>query len=302
MTAIVVSRFRSRPGLKTSCTVAEATTLEMRNKIMASINTNSSSMAALRTLTSTQKNLASVQSQLETGLRVNSAKDAPATFVIAQGMRADIGALNSVSEGIAFGQATIGMAMAAATEISNQLTSLKQLATQAKNEGLDGAVIQGQIDATLAQIDTITSTSAFNGVNLLTATAATLNVPTGLGATDQVSFTNVDLTSTTGLALNTVDATDTANLDTHIATIDAAITTVGAALTSIGTFSSRLDDQAEFTTLLTDTMKEGLGVLVDADMAEVAAELQAIQTKEQLNIQSLSIANAAPQSILALFR
>ena len=269
---------------------------------MASINTNSSSMAALRTLTSTQKNLASVQSQLETGLRVNSAKDAPATFVIAQGMRADIGALNSVSEGIAFGQATIGMAMAAATAISDQLTSLKQLATQAKNEGLDGAVIQDQIDATLAQIDTITSTSAFNGVNLLTATAATLNVPTGLGATDQVSFTNVDLTSTTGLALNTVDATDTANLDTHIATIDAAIATVGAALTSIGTFSSRLDDQAEFTTLLTDTMKEGLGVLVDADMAEVAAELQAIQTKEQLNIQSLSIANAAPQSILALFR
>ncbi|MBO0334056.1 hypothetical protein J0X12_10545 [Sneathiella sp. CAU 1612] len=269
---------------------------------MASINTNSASMAALRTLNMTQNALGKVQSQLETGLRVNSAKDAPATFVIAQGMRADIGALNAVSEGISFGQATIGMAMAGATSISDQLTTLKGLVTQAKNEGLDGSVIQDQVTEVLAQIDAITSTSAFNGVNLLTATATTLTVATGLGAADNVTFTNVDLTSTTGLALNTVDATDTANLDTHLATIDAAIATVGGALTSIGTFASRLDDQGEFTQLLTDTMKEGLGVLVDADMAEVAAELTALQTKEQLNINSLSIANSAPQSILALFR
>jgi flagellin len=176
------------------------------------------------------------------------------------------------------------------------------LFTQAKNEGLDGSVIQGQVVEVLAQIDAITSTSAFNGVNLLTATATTLTVATGLGASDNVAFSNIDLTSTTGLSLNTIDATDTANLDTHIATIDAAITTVGSALTSIGTFSSRLDDQAEFTQLLTDTMEEGLGVLVDADMAEVSAELTALQTKEQLNIQSLSIANSAPQTILALFR
>ena len=269
---------------------------------MASINTNSASMAALRTLTSTQNALGNVQSQLETGLRVSSAKDAPATFVIAQGMRADIGALNAVGEGIAFGQATIGMAMAGATSISDQLTTLKGLVTQAKNEGLDGSIIQDQVTEVLAQIDAITSTSAFNGVNLLTATATTLTVPTGLGATDNVTFTNVDLTSTTGLALNTVDASDSANLDTHLATIDAAIATVGGALTSIGTFASRLDDQAEFTQLLTDTMEEGLGVLVDADMAEVSAKLTALQTKEQLNIQSLSIANSAPQTILALFR
>ena len=227
---------------------------------MASINTNAASMAALRTLSQTQNALGQVQSQLESGLRVSSAKDAPATFVIAQGMRADIGALNAIEEGIAFGQATIGMAMAGATSISNQLTTLKGLFTQAKNEGLDGSVIQGQVVEVLAQIDAITSTSAFNGVNLLTATATTLTVATGLGASDNVAFSNIDLTSTTGLSLNTIDATDTANLDTHIATIDAAITTVGSALTSIGTFSSRLDDQAEFTQLLTDTMEEGLGV------------------------------------------
>ncbi|WP_339631497.1 flagellin [uncultured Sneathiella sp.] len=269
---------------------------------MASINTNSASMAALRTLNMTQNSLGKVQSQLETGLRVNSAKDAPATFVIAQGMRADIGALNAVSEGIAFGQATIGMAMAGATAISDQLTTLKELATQAKNEGLDGSVIQDQVTEVLAQIDAITSTSAFNGVNLITATATTLTVPTGLGATDNVAFTNIDLSSTTGLALNTIDVSVIANNAADMATIDAAIASVGSALTSIGTFSSRLDDQGEFTQLLTDTMKEGLGVLVDADMAEVAAELTALQTKEQLNIQSLSIANSAPQTILALFR
>ena len=141
---------------------------------MSSINTNASSMAALRTLNATQNSLGNVQSQLETGLRVSSAKDAPATFVIAQGMRADIGALNAISEGISFGQATIGMAMAGATAISDQLTTLKGLFTQAKNEGLDASAIQDQVSEVLNQIDAITSTSAFNGVNLLTATAATV--------------------------------------------------------------------------------------------------------------------------------
>lgn len=257
-------------------------------------------MSALRLLTMTQKSLAQVQDQLSSGLKVNNAQDAPATFVIAQGMRGDIGALNAIREGIDFGIATNSMAVAGATAISDQLTTLKELATQAKNDGLDGTVLQAQVTQVLAQIDTIAGTSAFNGVNLLTATAATLTVPTGLAATDVISTSNTDLTSASGLSLGAIDVS--ADADAALTAIAAAETIVGNALVAFGNFGNRLDSQGEFTTLLTDTMKEGLGTLVDADMAEVSAQLTAIQTKEQLNIQSLSIANSAPQSILALFR
>ena len=86
------------------------------------------------------------------------------------------------------------------------------------------------------------------------------------------------------------------------AAIAGAKTAIGDILTELSSFSNRLDSQATFTQALTDTLEEGLGILVDANLAEVSAKLQSEQTKEQLGIQSLSIANAASQSILGLFR
>jgi flagellin len=87
-----------------------------------------------------------------------------------------------------------------------------------------------------------------------------------------------------------------------ILALETARDAVGTILTTLGTFSNRLESQAEFTQVLTDTLEEGLGILVDANLAEVSAKLQSEQTKEQLGIQSLSIANASSQSILGLFR
>jgi len=87
-----------------------------------------------------------------------------------------------------------------------------------------------------------------------------------------------------------------------LAALDAAETAIGSVLTTLGTFSNRLESQTEFTQILSDTLEEGLGILVDANLADVSAKLQSEQTKEQLGIQSLSIANASSQSILGLFR
>ena len=64
----------------------------------------------------------------------------------------------------------------------------------------------------------------------------------------------------------------------------------------------RLDIQNEFTNKLIDSFKAGIGALVDADLEEASARLQALQVQQQLGIQALSIANQAPQNILALFR
>jgi flagellin len=76
---------------------------------------------------------------------------------------------------------------------------------------------------------------------------------------------------------------------------------IGRALGSLGANSKDIEFLSTFTKTLSDAVTEGLGAMVDADLAKESARLQALQVKQQLGIQALSIANARPQSILALF-
>jgi flagellin len=71
---------------------------------------------------------------------------------------------------------------------------------------------------------------------------------------------------------------------------------------AFGSSEARISIQSNFISDLSDALKSGIGSLVDADMEEASARLQALQVQQQLGIQSLSIANQAPQSVLALFR
>lgn len=254
-------------------------------------------MAALRTLSATQSSLSHTQRQVETGLKVAEPKDNPASFTIAQSMHADIASLGAVEEGLTFGQATVSVANAGALQVSNILIDINEKVTQAFNGGLDVTVLQKEVDALLEQITSFATTSTFNGVNLLDGTGADLDVLTGLGGVTQ-TIPVQDLTLAT-LGLATLDLTDPA---AALTSVDAAETLIGSVITTLGTAANKLDSQADFTQLLTDKLKEGLGILVDANLAEASAQLQALQTKEQLGIQSLSIANSRPQSILKLFQ
>jgi flagellin len=92
------------------------------------------------------------------------------------------------------------------------------------------------------------------------------------------------------------------NASSAIATVDAAIGLMNSALAELGARLSQVQGQQEFTKQLTDSIREGLGALVDADLAEESARLTSLQTKQQLAIQSLSIANQQGQSLLGLFR
>jgi flagellin len=87
-----------------------------------------------------------------------------------------------------------------------------------------------------------------------------------------------------------------------IATVNTSIDNVGAALAKLGTGSKALDSHLAFISKLQDALDVGIGNLVDADLAKESARLQALQTKQQLGIQALSIANAASSSLLGLFR
>ncbi len=109
------------------------------------------------------------------------------------------------------------------------------------------------------------------------------------------------VTATT-IAAGATAAQVNATADTSIAAVDAAIDTAGTALATLGAALRQVEGLQDFTTQLYDSIKEGLGSLVDADLAEESARLTTLQTKQQLAVQSLSIANQAPQSLLGLFR
>lgn len=102
--------------------------------------------------------------------------------------------------------------------------------------------------------------------------------------------------------LGGIDVTTTAGADAALGNVETLIQTAIDAAASFGSDQGRIETQSDFVSKLTDAMKAGIGSLVDADMEEASARLQALQVQQQLGIQSLSIANQAPQSILSLFR
>lgn len=138
----------------------------------------------------------------------------------------------------------------------------------------------------------------------------TLDVDTTSGVIQITNNTNADVSfsfeatrGTGGLAgLNSVDVTTSAGAAAALAAVEGFIQTAVDAQAALGTAEKRVEIQNEFVTSLIDSMKAGIGALVDADLEEASARLQALQVQQQLGIQALSIANQAPQNILALFR
>lgn len=140
------------------------------------------------------------------------------------------------------------------------------------------------------------------GVDYDQAAPGELNI-TNTGTTDlrvTAQFSNAGAGALGGLA--TLSVSTEVNARAALGAIDAMISTAATSAASFGSVGRRIEMQTEFLSKLGDSLKTGIGALVDADMEETSARLQALQTQQQLGIQSLSIANKAPQNILALFR
>ncbi len=103
-------------------------------------------------------------------------------------------------------------------------------------------------------------------------------------------------------ALNAIDVSTAAGATAALGNIENLIQTAIDSAAEFGSVEGRIETQAKFISALSDSLKSGIGSLVDADMEEASARLQALQVQQQLGVQSLSIANQAPQSILSLFR
>ncbi|NQV80165.1 MAG: flagellin [Alphaproteobacteria bacterium] len=268
-----------------------------------SILTNFGAMSALGEINATTERLQNTQLRITTGLRVNGPKDDAATFQITLRPRGDIAGTKVIRTALASGETTTNVAISAGKAIADLLIEMKAKVVQASQAGTDPAFLHALNNDFVAlrdQISTIIATAEFNSLNLITSGAATTSVlSTAEGDIISVSAQSMDA-STLGIA--GLDLTTSVGASNALNAIDFAITSVSDKLASLGSAANRIDDQTEFTTSLIDILTAGLGNLVDADLAEEAASLTALQVQQQLGVQSLSIANAAPGTILSLFQ
>ena len=274
---------------------------------MLSVNTNAGALVALENLNNTSQQLASAQNIVSTGLLVGNAKDNGAIWSIAQTERADVSDLDAVKSSLQNGQSIIDVANSAGTTVSNLLTQMQEKALAASDSSLDTAsrvALNNDFVALRNQITSTVDNADFNGVNLLDGTLTQISslanaqgtsVLTVLAQNLSLSSTIITLTSTA--TISTVTAAAAA-----ISAVGISLQNVDTALATLGTSSNALDTHLNFISGLQDTLTTGIGNLVNADLAKESATLQALQTKQQLGIQALSIANSASSALLGLFR
>ncbi len=272
-----------------------------------SVNTNTGALVALQNLNKTNSELDTTQNRINTGQKVSTAKDNGAIWAIAQTQRGTANALNAVKGSLERGQSTIDVAMAAGETVSNLLIQMKEKSLAASDTTLDTtsrAALNEDFKALRDQITKAVTNADFNGANMIKAAGNSVVALANADGTSKITVAaqslalggaNVTVAAAASLGTATIAAA-------MVTTVSTSITNVGAALAKLGTGSKALESHLSFVAKLQDTLDAGVGNLVDADLARESAKLQALQTKQQLGIQALSIANGATNSLLGLFR
>lgn len=295
---------------------------------MSSILTNNAAMVALQNLKQINQNLANAQNEISTGKRISKAQDNSAMWAISKVMESDVSGFKAVSTSLALGESTVAVASTGAERITDLLKEIKEKVVAATGENVDHSKIDADVSELKNQVTAIIKASQFNGTNLLNSPTALLDKD-GNAVTDDagnavmlggditilasldrdqtgsVTASNITVASVDfedGLDLDTIDVSSADKADKSLAGIETLIQTAVDGAAALGASTKRIQAQSDFVSKIMDSMKSGIGAMVDADMEEASARLQALQVQQQLGVQALGIANKAPQTLLSLFR
>jgi len=269
---------------------------------MTSINTNIGALVALRNLNGTNSLLERTQDRVSTGYKVIGPKDDASSFSIAQGLRADLKAFEAVQQSLSSGRGVVAAAIAGATSVSDLLADIKKKVIESSNPANTASqqsILAADFNSMLTQLNTFVSNSVYNGRNLISAGSASVSITSTITG-GQLTVSNASALGSVSTAL-TGGVANTASALSLLTAVTAQELVIGQALGTLGANSKNIEFLSTFTQTLSDAVTEGLGSLVDADLAKESAQLQALQVKQQLGIQALGIANQRPQTLLSLF-
>ena len=272
-----------------------------------SINTNVGAYLALQNLTMTSLELTSTQNRISTGRKVNTAVDNGSTWAIAQNLRGQSTSLNAVRNSLDRAQSTVDVALAAGGNVSDLLLQMKEKVLAASDQSLDSTSRAALAEDFKVLRDTIKKTvdnAEFVGTNMLKTGGINVRALANVDGTSVITVRaqslavggpNITFTIGSTISTATLASNVLSRLNTSISKVNMTLGVMGAQSKAIGLHLT-------FVRKLQDSLDGGVGNLVDADMAKESAKLQSLQTKQQLGIQAVSIANQSTSSILSLFR
>ncbi|MBO42982.1 MAG: flagellin [Rhodospirillaceae bacterium] len=246
------------------------------------------------------------QDRLASGLRVSSPVDDAGAFFTARALSNRADDFSKLRGDIDVSISTVNAALDGIDAITELVEQARGLANNAKATGslTERSTLAKQFNDILTQIDNLTKDASFNGTNLLKATPDNLVVTFNETGTNTLTVTGLDST-TAATGLNVANA---ANNFGAAANINVALTAIGNALTelrtnasTLGSNSTVLQTRLNFSDSLINTLQDGSGKLTLADLNEESANLLALQTRQQLGINSLALASQSERGILALF-
>jgi flagellin len=271
-----------------------------------SIRTNVASLEAQRHLSRTQEDLKTSFQRLSSGYRINSAADDAAGLGISESMSAQVRsyavAERNAMDGISMAETADG----AAGQIHSILGRMRELAVQSSNGSMtanDRTNLNTEFTALRDEIDRISSVTKFNGKDLLSGAAATVDFQVGIGtsASDRVAVSFGGVTTTTlGVDASTVDTF--ANAQSAITALDTAIQSLSTTREGWGSAINRLQSSVSNLQSMRTNLSAAHSRIKDVDVAEQTAAMSRQQVLSQAGAAVLAQANQAPQLAMSLLR
>ncbi|GAA5265836.1 flagellin [Acidiphilium sp. MT5] len=283
--------------------------------VISSVVTNSAAMVAVSSLNLINSQLSTVQNAVSTGYSVSSAMDNGAAYAVAQSVRTDISGLTAANQQLGDTQGLLSTTSTSLNNVSNMMQTMKATLVNLSNQAVTGSQRQQyiqQYQSNLQNIQASIQDANYNGRTLVGniagsngtfSTTAISVVSNGSGGSFSIASTGMSTIyhalSFTSTQLSS--ATSVAAFLTATGTFSSQVTNVGTAMNTYGNLSNLVNNQITFNQNKMTALTNGLGALVDANMAQESAKLQSLQIQQQLATSSLSIADQSPSLLVKLF-
>ncbi len=308
---------------------------------MTSVNTNTGAMTALMSLNATSSALSTTEKKISTGYKVSDSTDDGAAYAVAQGVRSNVSVLTAVNNQLGNATGLMSVTNAALDKASTYMQTISSdLTNIAAGTTNETANYVAKFAQDLSQLTGYLSGASYNGQSLITLAAIPANNNTGVtgstavtgadqkltiddvGGTKTLKASSYDLSTfltsvSNALGGASADASTAAGLSAIQTSVQTYVNSTAAGTTGTlkgdiaflnkagsqgGSDANFITNQQTFNSAKMDALNTGLGALVDADLAKESANLTALQIKQQLGQQSLSISNQAPSGLVSLFR
>lgn len=297
---------------------------------MTDIALTAAQRGSLLSLQNTQSLSERTQTRLSTGRKVNSVVDDAVNYFKAKGLTDRASDFSLKKDGIGQGISSLNSALNAIEGIDSLLKQMKGIAEAAKSQTTtERKSANNQFKEIGNQISQLVEDASYQGLNLLNSTNSTLDVSFGIRTASKLQVQGLDLNSsvgaTDGLKMFTINAfsssgdlvfsafgssngfsalgannSNTTAADAVITKIDNAVSTLRGQAASLGANVAILQTRLDFTNSYVNELTVGSDKLTLADLNEEGANLVALQTRQQLGIQSLAISGQQQQAVLSL--